>query len=278
MQGTPPCRRRGISGRSTARAFTRRLQGRRMSDPQHDALLMLALGVLSEPPCSVDVLSEDGGSFPMQLVECSDGMIHARAPRTAMRKDLLLLARGLRPGTGPVRGRVRRRRGVLPQHHRGGGADEGVCGPSPQGPPRRPASGGLRDRDRARPLLPLDAARQRARRAAGRPVVDRPGIRHPARARSGRSDHARGAAGRPRDDDRGARRPRGSGPYGRYRAGCEITEISDGDRTAISELADKHTSEGEIENRNPDEVALRAEVRANRNNEVAERLGLASGQ
>jgi hypothetical protein len=61
-------------------------------------------------------------------------------------------------------------------------------------------------------------------------------------------------------------------PYGRYRAGCEITEISDGDRTAIGELADKHAAEGEIEHRNPEEVAMRAEVRANRNNGVAERL------
>jgi len=42
---------------------------------------MLALGVLSEPPCSVDVLSEDGGSFPMQLLEVNGGLLQAQAPK-----------------------------------------------------------------------------------------------------------------------------------------------------------------------------------------------------
>lgn len=249
-----------------------------MSDPQHDALLMLALGVLSEPPCSVDVLSEDGGSFPMQLVECSDGMIHARAPRTAMRKDLLLLARV----SDPERGRYEVEFVV----------DEAF----------------FHSTTEAVVQMKVSAVRHRkARRAAPRAAVSETAT---ARVRFCRS-MPRGSELDVRLVDLSStglafvtQRELDPGdlitlevllvgrammievrvvrvdpaPYGRYRAGCEITEISDGDRTAITELADKHTSEGEIENRNPDEVALRAEVRANRNNEVAERLGLASGQ
>lgn len=249
-----------------------------MSDPQHDALLMLALGVLSEPPCSVDVLSEDGGSFPMQLLEPSEGVLHARAPRSAMRKDLLLLARV----SDPERGRYEVEFVV----------DEAF----------------FHSTSEALVHLKVSAVRHRkARRAAPRAAVS---VTAMARVRFCRS-MPRGSeldvrlvdlsttglafvtqreldpgdlitlevllVGRPMVIETRVVRI-DPAPYGRYRAGCEITEISDGDRTAITVLADKESAEGEFEHRNPDEVAMRAEVRANRNNGVADRLGLASGQ
>jgi hypothetical protein len=63
-------------------------------------------------------------------------------------------------------------------------------------------------------------------------------------------------------------------PYGRYRAGCEITDISDGDRNAISALAAEaeHGSESE---RNPEAVAALAESRA-ASTALSARLGGAS--
>jgi hypothetical protein len=51
-------------------------------------------------------------------------------------------------------------------------------------------------------------------------------------------------------------------PYGRYRAGCEITEISDGDRRAVSALAAEQPDRGSEEQRNPEAVAALAESRA----------------
>jgi hypothetical protein len=51
-------------------------------------------------------------------------------------------------------------------------------------------------------------------------------------------------------------------PYGRYRAGCEITEMSDSDRRAISSLAAVSAMDGTEDQRRPDVVAARAESRA----------------
>jgi len=239
---------------------------------------MLALGVLSEPPLSVDVLSEDGGSFPMHISECTDGLLHAHAPRAAMRKDLLLLARV----SDPARGRYEVEFVV----------DEAF----------------FHSTSEALVHLRVSAVRHRkARRAAPRAAVSETAL---ARVRFCRS-MPRGSeldvrlvdlsstglafvtqreldpgdlitievllVGRPMTIEARVVRT-DPAPYGRYRAGCEITEISDGDRTAISKLAENHATDGEIEHRNPDEVAMRAEVRANRNNGVADRLGLASGQ
>ena len=51
-------------------------------------------------------------------------------------------------------------------------------------------------------------------------------------------------------------------PYERYRAGCEITEITDLDRRAISTLAAQSAETGSEDERNPEEAAARAESRA----------------
>jgi hypothetical protein len=214
----------------------------------------------------------------MQLLEPSEGVLHARAPRSAMRKDLLLLARV----SDPERGRYEVEFVV----------DEAF----------------FHSTSEALVHLKVSAVRHRkARRAAPRAAVS---VTAMARVRFCRS-MPRGSeldvrlvdlsttglafvtqreldpgdlitlevllVGRPMVIETRVVRI-DPAPYGRYRAGCEITEISDGDRTAITVLADKESAEGEFEHRNPDEVAMRAEVRANRNNGVADRLGLASGQ
>ena len=51
-------------------------------------------------------------------------------------------------------------------------------------------------------------------------------------------------------------------PYQRYRAGCEITEISDLSRKTISALAAQSAESGSEDQRNPEEAAARAESRA----------------
>jgi hypothetical protein len=61
-------------------------------------------------------------------------------------------------------------------------------------------------------------------------------------------------------------------PYGRYRAGCEVTEISDGDRRAIAGLAAVEAMDGSEEQRKPEVVAARAESRA-QSTALSSRLG-----
>jgi c-di-GMP-binding flagellar brake protein YcgR len=50
-------------------------------------------------------------------------------------------------------------------------------------------------------------------------------------------------------------------PYGRYRAGCEIVEISDADRRAITALAEQAEERGSQDERRPEVVAALADVR-----------------
>ena len=52
-----------------------------MSQPTREELLTLALGVLPELPDTVDVLSEDGGCFPLVLEGREEGMLLGQAPR-----------------------------------------------------------------------------------------------------------------------------------------------------------------------------------------------------
>jgi len=63
-------------------------------------------------------------------------------------------------------------------------------------------------------------------------------------------------------------------PYGRYRSGCEITEISDGDRDAIAQLA-QDGQQGSEHERNPEAIAALAESRA-ASTALSARLGGAS--
>jgi hypothetical protein len=64
-----------------------------MSKPTRHEMLQLALGVLPAPPAEVEVLSEDGGAFPLRIFEQEGELLHAFAPRHLVRKELHLLAR-----------------------------------------------------------------------------------------------------------------------------------------------------------------------------------------
>ena len=64
-----------------------------MSKPTRQDLLTLALGVLPPPPTEVEVLSEDGGAFPLHIFQQEEDLLHAFAPRKMVRKELHLLAR-----------------------------------------------------------------------------------------------------------------------------------------------------------------------------------------
>jgi hypothetical protein len=245
-----------------------------MTQPNREDLMMLALGVLPPPPEKVDVLSEAGGSFPLAIAGLEDGVLHAFAPRHAVRNDLHLLARVSHAG----RGRYEVEFEV--------------------------ADCFFHSTTEALVHLVVSAVRHRkARRTSPRAVISCPAT---AVVRYGRS-HPRDTelpirlvdvsatgcafvtqqeldagdlmglefklAGRVmRVEARVVRMD--PAPYGRYRAGCEITDISDGDRTAISALADaaEHGSETE---RNPAAVAALAESRA-ASTALSDRLGSAS--
>jgi PilZ domain len=64
-----------------------------MDDSQREQMLMLARGVLPELPCTVQVLSEDGGSFDLLVETEADGLLHAYAPRDRIREGLRVLGR-----------------------------------------------------------------------------------------------------------------------------------------------------------------------------------------
>lgn len=64
-----------------------------MAEPSRADLLRLALGVLPPPPALLDVLSEDGGSFRVALDGMEQDLLRVYAPRTAVRTGLRLLAR-----------------------------------------------------------------------------------------------------------------------------------------------------------------------------------------
>ena len=64
-----------------------------MDDSQREQMLMLARGVLPELPCTIQVLSEDGGSFDLHVQIEQDGLLHAIAPRDRIRDQLRVLGR-----------------------------------------------------------------------------------------------------------------------------------------------------------------------------------------
>src|SRR5207253_3984411 len=91
-------RRSGVKGFSPGHSPP--MMGATMSEPTREELLTLALGVLPEPPQTVDVLSEDGGCFPLVIAGLEDDMLFGYAPRHAVRLDLHLLARVFYPERG----------------------------------------------------------------------------------------------------------------------------------------------------------------------------------
>ncbi len=231
-------------------------------EPTREELLTLALGVLPELPDTIDVLSEDGGCFPLVLEGREDGMLLGQAPRNAIRADLHLLARVYYPD----RGRYEVELEVV-EHF-------------------------FQSLTEALVHLAVSGVRHRkARRAAPRVAVSTPARAVVRYCQSLPRDTALevrlvdiSATGcafvTQRELDPGdlvhltfqvdgrELRPEARivrldpAPYGRYRAGCEITEISDSDRRAISTLAAVSAVDGSEDQRKPEVAAALAESRA----------------
>jgi hypothetical protein len=233
-----------------------------MSQPTREELLTLALGVLPELPDTIDVLSEDGGCFAVTISSREEDLLLGHAPRGAIRNDLHLLARVFHPGRGRYEVEFE-----VADHFFHSVAEAQV----------HLAVSGVRHR--------------KARRASPRVAVSTPATAVINYCRSLPRDtelevrlvdvSATGCAfvtqkelaagdlvrlaftlnGRQMEPE--ARVVRiDPAPYGRYRAGCEITEISDGDRKAISGVAEGTDEHGSEDQRNPEAVAALAESRA----------------
>ena len=233
-----------------------------MSEQTREELLTLALGVLPELPGTVDVLSEDGGCYQITIDGLEDEMLLAHAPRTAMRDDLHLLARVYHPG----RGRYEVEFEVV--EHFFHSTQEALAHLAVSGVRHRKAR-------RASPRVAVSAqasAAVRYCRSLPRDTVldvrvvdvSATGCAFVTQKELDPGDMVLlefGLTGRRmRIESRVVRLD--PAPYGRYRAGCEITEIGDGDRRAVSALAAEQPDRGSEEQRNPEAVAALAESRA----------------
>jgi len=245
-------------------------------EPTREELLTLALGVLPALPDTIDVLSEDGGCFPLVLEGREDGMLLGHAPRNAIRDDLHLLARIYYPD----RGRYEVELEVV--EHFFQSLTEALVHLAVSGvrhrkarraAPRVAVSTPARAVVRYCQSLPRDTAlevRLVDISATGCAFVTQkeldPGdLVHLTFQMDGRE--LRPEARIVRLDP---------APYGRYRAGCEITEISDSDRRAISSLASVSAVDGSEDQRKPEVVEALAESRA-ASTGLSTRLGTGNG-
>jgi hypothetical protein len=254
----------------------RRLWGRTMSQPTREELLTLAMGVLPDLPDTVDVLSEDGGCFPLNLLDREEGMLLGYAPRGAMRNDLHLLARVFYPG----RGRYEVEFEVV--EHFFHSVSEALVHLAVSGVRHRKAR-------RASPRAPVSitsSASIRFGRTLPRNTemevrlvdVSATGCAFVTQKELDPGDLLRlrfPLGGREMElETRVVRLD--PAPYGRYRAGCEITEVGDGDRKAIASIAADVAETGSEEHRNPEIIAALAESRA-ASTVLSDRLGLGEG-
>jgi hypothetical protein len=243
-----------------------------MAQPTREELLTLALGVLPELPDTIDVLSEDGGCFPLMLDQREDDLLLGHAPRGAVRNDLHLLARVFYPD----RGRYEVELEVVEHYFQS--VSEALVHLAVSGVRHRKAR-------RASPRVAVSAAARASVRycrtlprdtqlevrlvdisATGCAFVTQKELDPGDLVRL--TFHLDGREMRPE-----ARVVRlDPAPYGRYRAGCEVTEISDGDRRAIAGLAAVEAMDGSEEQRKPEVVAARAESRA-QSTALSSRLG-----
>jgi hypothetical protein len=233
-----------------------------MSEHTREELLALALGVLPELPGTVDVLSEDGGCFPVTINGLEDDTLHGYAPRNVMRDDLHLLARVYYPGRGRYEVEFE-----VTEHFFHSVQDAmvhlAVSGvrhrKARRASPRVAVSTSASSRVIYCRTLPRDTAMEVRLvdvSATGCAFVtqkeldpgDLVGLRFTLASRQMEIE-ARVVRLDP-------------APYGRYRAGCEITEIQDADRRAISTLAAETPDHGSEDQRNPEAVAALAESRA----------------
>jgi hypothetical protein len=231
-------------------------------EPTREELLTLALGVLPALPETIDVLSEDGGCFALVLEGCEDGMLLGQAPRNAIRDDLHLLARIYYPD----RGRYEVELEVVEHFFQSltealvhlavsGVRHRKARRAAPRVAVSTPAHAVVRycrslPRDTALDVRLVDISATGCAFVTQR-ELDPGDLVHLAFVLEGRE--VRPEARVVRLDP---------APYGRYRAGCEITEITDSDRRAISSLASVSAMAGSEDERKPEVVEALAESRA----------------
>lgn len=223
-----------------------------MAQPSRADLLSLALGVLPDPPALLDVISEDGGAFRVALDGVDHDMLRLYAPRTAVRKDLRLLAR-------------------ITDHDRGGYEVElEVAEVFFHSGAEALVQAGVAQ-VRRRKMRRLAARVPVAAKALGRIVFCRSlpeGSEIDVRVADVSTTGVAFSSRQPLDagdlielDAYLAGRTMTIGvrvvrcdpaPYGRFRIGCEITDLAPQDREALAELACEAADESSAAERRPD--------------------------
>ncbi len=140
----------GRRGRLTRRTPCRNSRARRCS--------RLPSASFRTPPAEVEVLSEDGGAFALRIVEQEGELLHAFAPQAAGPQGAPPARPRHRRAARPLRGRVRDRRGLLPQRRRRARARRRLGRAPPQDAPVGSARPDHRAHQGPRPLLPHAAA------------------------------------------------------------------------------------------------------------------------
>jgi len=226
-----------------------------MPEATRAELLRLALGVLPQPPASIEAISEDGGSVRLALDGVEQDMLSAYAPRTNVRPELRLLARITDDARGGYEVEVE-----IVEVFFHSGAEALVH------------------------MVVTGVRRRKMRRLATRVAVATPA--------SGRIVFCRSLAPGTEIDVRladvsttglafSSRQPLDAGdlldlravladrsmtiglrvvrcdpaPYSRFRIGCEITELSDRDREALDALAVESGQRSSVAERRPDPPA-----------------------
>jgi hypothetical protein len=229
-----------------------------MAEVSRADLLSLALGVLPQPPASIDVISEDGGSFRAALDGAERDLLRLYAPRTTVRKQLRLMARI----TDEARGGYEVEFEIVEVFFHSGA--EALAHVAVTDVRRR----------KMRRLAPRVSV---AAKATGTIVFCRSlaaGAEIDVRLADVSTSGVAFSSRQPLDagdllDLRVilADRPMSIGlrvvrcdpaPYSRFRIGCEITELGERDRSALAALADESGEQSSVAERRPDaQPALR---------------------
>ena len=119
----PIASRRLPAGDPDSRRVQASVNSRRNPDPMDDShreqMLMLARGVLPELPCSIQVLSEDGGSFDLARRSRGGGAAARRRAARPHPRGAAAARPDRRRDPRPLRHRARGHRGVLAHPARG---------------------------------------------------------------------------------------------------------------------------------------------------------------
>jgi hypothetical protein len=235
-----------------------------MSQSSRAELMTLALGVLPALPATVDVLSEGGGCHVLRLSHSEGDVLHGFCTRSAMRTGLHLLARVF----DEQRGRYEIEFEVEESFFHTG--SESLVHLTVTNVRHRKAR---RASPRVGVSVKLDA-RVRYCRTMPRDAqvevrlidVSATGLAFVTQRELSAGDMFQLSfplAGELMEIETRVVRL-DPAPYGRYRAGCEITEISDAHRRAISRLAEGAEEAGSAAERRPEHTEALSEARQNR--------------